>query len=88
MLTDINLKDENAGLEYCLQADLEKGLLMGWTVVCVNPMPLQAAINTPFLNRQAMVQSPCAQKATAMEAGQQTRVNKVRIGPDGTPVRG
>lgn len=86
MLTDINLRDEAAGLEYCLHADLEKGLLMGWVVNCVNPMPLQAAINTPFLNRQAMAQSPCAQKAA--EAGQQTRVNKVRIGPDGTPVRG
>lgn len=80
MLTDINLRDEAAGLEYCIHADLEKGLLMGWTVNCVNPLPLQAAFNTPFLTRQAMAASPCAQKA---EAG----VRKaIRIGADGKPV--
>lgn len=80
MLTDINLRDDAAGLEYCLHADLEKGLLMGWNVTCINPLPLQAAINTPFLNRQAMAQSPCAQKAEAAAR------KSIRIGADGKPV--
>lgn len=88
MLTDINLRDEAAGLEYTLNCDIEKGQLLGWTVTCIDPLPLQMAFNTPFLNRPAGVQSPCAQKAAAAEAGQQTRVNKMRIGQNGEPVRG
>jgi len=79
-MTEINLRDETAGLEYCLNCDLEKGLLMGWTVTCINPLPLQAAINTPFLNRQAMTQSPCAQKAEVAQR------KAIRIGVDGKPV--
>lgn len=82
MLTDINLRDEAAGLEYCIHADLEKGELVGWTVNCINPLPLQAAFNVPFLNRQAMAQSPCAQKA----AEQQAVKKAIRIGADGKPV--
>jgi len=81
-ITDVNLRDETAGLEYCLNCDLEKGKLMGWTVTCIEPMPLQMAFNTPFLVRQAGVpQSPCQQ------AAQQHTVRKaIRIGPDGKPV--
>jgi len=83
-ITDVNLRDETAGLEYCLNCDLENGLLIGWTVTCINPLPLQSAINTPFLNRQAMAQSPCQQAAQQQQ--QPKRVTRVRIGEDGTPV--
>jgi hypothetical protein len=83
-MTEVNLRDEAAGLEYTIECDLEKGLLLGWHVVCINPLPLQMAFNTPFLQRQAMAQSPCAQKAAAEP--QHGNRKAIRIGPDGRPV--
>ena len=81
-MTEINLRDESAGLEYSLECDIEKGELHGWHVVCVNPMPLQAAFNVPFLNRPAGVSTPCSQKAAA-----EVPVRKaVRIGADRQPI--
>jgi hypothetical protein len=80
-ITDVNLRDEAAGLEYCLHCDLEAGLLMGWSVNCyVKPLPLQMAFNAPFLLKPAGAQSPCAQKAEAAQR------KAIRIGADGKPV--
>jgi hypothetical protein len=81
-ITDIHLKDENAGLEYCLHCDLEAGKLMGWHVDCYKePLPLQMAFNLPYLLKPAgMPQSPCAQKAEAAQR------KAIRIGADGKPI--
>ena len=84
-MTDVNLRDEAAGLEFTLDCDFEKGLLYGWQVVCINPIPLQTAFNIPFLQRQAATQSPCSQKANAQTSNHPNR-KAIKIGPDGRPV--
>jgi len=82
-MTEINLRDENAKLEFTLDCDLENGLLRGWTVTCIDPLPLQMAFNVPFLSRPAGASSPCAQKAAAAEVPGR---KAIRIGPDGMPI--
>lgn len=79
-ITEINLRDENLGLEFTLECDLENGKIYAWHVNCIEPMPLQNAINVPFLVRQPSAgPAPCAQKQAAAMAQQ-------RHGPPSAPM--